>query len=190
MNVDPHIWLRWAAPFLTTGRSEWLRAMQAELSHIPDQRAQHQFARGCFFSILNDFSRSRRGLNYIARGGGACCILTLSLFGVWSAVHISDTAPTSLVPYMIMALCLFYMGAAGLLITSLNYLKTYVKFGTKLAVAGWLYGTFASSMTAPVSLSFVQALSIEMAGFMIGLYALTIWLGWLYTPGGCDECEA
>jgi len=188
MMIDPHVWLRWTKPFLSSDRADWLQAMESELAHIEDDRARHNFAFGCFASIVQDFSRSRRGLSSIARCAGAFSILTMSCFGIWSAMRMNLSTEASMVPYMIIALCMFYMGAAGFLLTSLSHLRTYAKIGAKLAIAGWVYGLLASSMSSPIPSSFMQAISIEMAGFMIGLYALTIWLGWLYTPGACDEC--
>ena len=188
MMINPQSWLRWARVFATPQHADWLRAMEAELDHIQGDRARHHFAFGCFVSIAQDVGRSRRGLSVIARWSGAACILLMSCLGIWSAMRMNMTTEASMVPYMIIALCMFYMGAAGFLLTSLRHLRTYAKLGAKLAIAGWVYGVLASSMASPIPPAFVQAISIEMAGFMIGLYALTIWLGWLYTPGACDEC--
>jgi len=187
MMIDPKTWLRWARLILNPKRADWLRAMEAELFEIPDAGERSRFGFGCFTSVLHDAARSRRGLNYIARGLGAFLILVMSVAGVWMMVKLGKSPETFAASRLVIGLCLFYLVSAGLLIVSLRYLQIYAKLGLVLAVSGWAYCALAKPSFETLQVDFLSAISVEMAGFMIGLFIATIYLNWLYNPEACDD---
>ena len=79
MIISPQTWLRLAAFIVPENRKEWLNAMEAEMTIIEGEHDRKNFARGCALAGLKAFSRSRRGLNLIARGAGAAFITSVSV---------------------------------------------------------------------------------------------------------------
>ena len=168
-------------------RAEWLAAMKAECAQIPNAHERLHFALGCFKAAGLERARTRRGLNYIARAGGAFCLLVLSLAGLYSATQMRLTPELALASDIISGLCLFYMGCAVLLVASVRRLQGFAALGFSAATLSWLYFGFVKSGGTPLPIEFLTAISFEAAGLMAGLFLFTIYLGWLYSP---DTYEA
>ena len=182
MIFSPELWLRWAQKVLPPSQEDWCRAMKAEFLSILNYDERNAFAFGCFRAALFEALRSRKGLNYIARGFGASLILSMSAFGILCGARLGATQETLAFSKLITGLCLSYMVAAGLLIASLRGLKIYAGIGFGFAAIGWIYFTLARPSYETLSSEFLAAVNIEAAGLMASLFLASIYLNWLYSP--------
>lgn len=186
MIFSPHIWLKWAEFLMPKKQHVWLSAMRAELSHITSPAERQRFAIGCFVAALNAALKSRKGLNYTARIGGGFMILAMSSYGIISSAGLASAPETLVLSKIIIGLCLFYIGGAGLLIASLKGLKVYASTGFGCAAIGWIYCLAVRPKIDGVSAEFLTALNLEAAFLMASLFLASIYLNWLYSPENYD----
>jgi len=74
MKLPYRLWLHLAAKIMPLENELWLEAMSAECQEIADPVERHAFAAGCLKTASIEFARSRKGLNYMARGFGATAL--------------------------------------------------------------------------------------------------------------------
>jgi len=182
MSFSPQLWLYWASHFMPRARRDWLSAMEAELREISDPSEQKDFTVGCFKAAVKEGTQSRRGLSYIARLGGAGCLLSLSCAGIYSAGKMGADPEIIIVSQIIAGLCLFYIGGAALLISSLRGLKIYAGLGFSLALTAGIYCLIARPNSDQLPLEFLTAINFEAAGLMAGLFLFALYLCCLYDP--------
>jgi len=182
MITSPQSLLNLAGKFMPRRRTEWLTAMQAELSIIEDPRARLNFAFGCLKSAALEAAQSRKGLSYIARCGGAAISIGFSIFGVVFAAQYSANPDGELIAKMIIGLCLSYGFGALLLLTSLQALRKFAGAGFILTVVAWIYCMTQSNTLAYLQIDFLTALSLEAAAIMAGFFIAATYLRWLYNP--------
>lgn len=182
MMINSKLWMRWAKLIVTPKRVSWLSAMEAELSEIAETKERNRFSFGCFVAVVQDAARSRRGLNYIARAIGMFSIIVMCSAVLWVSVKLGVEEETVAVSKLFMVLSFYYLISAGLLVISLRYLKLYAKIGVLLAMSAWSYCFIVNPKFESLPTSFLSALALEMAVFMIGLFIASIYLRWLYEP--------
>lgn len=183
MSISSQIWFRWAGKFMPRDRANWLAAMKIELEQIADPVERNAFAFGCFRVAMLEGARSRKGLSYIARVGGAALLFAFSSFAAifWTA-KVSSQPETLAFAKLITILCLCYMCGAALLMASLRGLKIYAAMGFSIATLSWVYCLVERPNYQHLSTDLLTAISFEAAGIMAGLFVAAIYLGWLYTP--------
>jgi len=176
------LWLHLAAKIMPQNNKAWLEAMSAECQEIADPAERHAFAAGCLKTALLEFARSRKGLNYIARGFGATALTAGSSVGIYAAIDMAANPNHFLAAQIILALCIIYMFGAVLLVMSLRALRIYAASGLTLAVLSWLYMQLKRPLLEALPTEFLSALNIETAALMGSLLFTATYLGWLYTP--------
>lgn len=186
MNVSSDMWLKWAEKFMPQQRTAWLRAMRNEYEQVSNAAEQNAFAFGCFKVALLECVRSRKGLSWLARTGGALFLFAFSSAAIlWSIKDVSQ--PEAIVfAKIITAFCLSYLCAATLLMTSLKGLKVYSGIGFCVMALGWTYSYLARPSYEYLPVELLMALSLEAGGIMIGLFVAAIYLSWLYNPNVHD----
>ena len=182
MIISSQLWLKWATLFMPSGREDWLKAMKSELDEISNPSDRNVFAFGCFKTALMEGVRSRKGLSWLARTGGASLLFSFSTFVIlWSTKDVSQ--PETLVFAKVMsALGFSYMFGATLLMASLRGLKVYAGIGFGMAAMGWGYFRFARPSYEYIPTETLTAISFEAAGFMAILFMAAVYLHWLYDP--------
>lgn len=182
MIISPKQWLKWASQLAPKERRNWIEAMKAELSQIDDYKTREKFAFGCFRAALTELLRSRKGLNYAARIGGAILILMMCAYGIISGARLGSAPETLALSKPITGLCVFYMAGAGLLMASLKGLQIYASLGLGASAGGWIYCLLIRPSFDHLSTEFLTALTLEATGFMAGLLLASIYLDLLYSP--------
>ncbi len=182
MKLSPKFWMQAASFISCETRADWMRAMEAELGAIETLEGRKTFAAGCFQAALYDFTRSRRGLSIMARGGGAVLALLMSgyVFGV--ALKWIGAAETAAMGMLIAGLSLYYAVCAALLWASLRRLQIFAISGFGAAVCGHIYFRLLAPQWESLSPEFLQAVSLEMAGLMTGFFIAGAFLLRLYDP--------
>lgn len=164
------------------GRGEWMIAMERELEQIADTEARNRFAYGCFKAALFEYAKSRKGLSWLARTGGAALIFAGSCAIIHWTTQAGAERETLAFANLITGLCLIYMCGAALLMTTLRGLKIYAGLGFAAAAISWIYFRFMGAGYKDLPPEFLTALSVEVAGFMGILLAASVYLNWLYRP--------
>lgn len=182
MIVSPKIWFKWAKSLMPKNKTLWLRGMEAEYEEISNPKERNRFAFGCFQSALVEFSRSRKGLNYIARSFGAACIIAFSCACLFAATNMAQETENLAIAKLISYLGLFYICGAALLLTTLRGLKIYASLGLGTALMGACYFNIIRPEFKDLPIEFLTAINIEVAGLMSGFLFVAIYLSWLYTP--------
>jgi hypothetical protein len=182
MIPTPQTWLKIASKVMPNERSDWLQAMYSEFNEISSPSEKATFAFGCFKTAIFESARSRKGLNYIARWGGAIFIFVICIFGIFTAGSFGTEPESIAASRLIIILCLVYMCGAIFLITSLKNLRIYAGLGFGLAIASFVYCSLTRPNLASLPTEFLAAISIEAAGLMAALFLSTIYLRWLYVP--------
>jgi len=185
MIIRAQTWLNWTRHISNDRHSEWIQAMEGEFYEISDMDEQTRFARGCFLSIVWMTACSRRGLQYMARGCGTLLIIIAIISGLWIFIKFRFSAQALIQSWMIIGLLLFYLPSAFFLLKSLKNLQIYAKTGLILALSIWGCSYYYIVVYSGYEIStpfFLIAISLEMAGFMISLWAISIALSWLYNP--------
>ena len=182
MIFSNQTWLKWTAKFMPPGREDWLKAMKSELDEISNPSERHIFAFGCFKTALMESVRSRKGLSWLARMGGASLLFTFSILVIlWSTKYATQPETLSFAK-VISALGFTYMCGAILLMASLRGLKIYAGIGFGVAAMGWIYFRLAHRSYDNMPIDTLAALSFEAAGFMAVLFMAAVYLTWLYDP--------
>lgn len=182
MKISTQFWWRWAAKIMPENRQSWLEAMKMEYYEIQNTSERNAFAAGCFRAALLERTRSRKTLNYMARGIGALGLIGGSSLGIMAAIEMSNNPAHLIAAKIILALCLFYMCGAALLIASLKVLKIYASSGLALAAFSWIFVQITKPDIQTLPAEFIAALNIETMALMGSLLFAASYLGWLYTP--------
>jgi len=182
MKLPYRLWLHLAAKIMPLENELWLEAMSAECQEIADPVERHAFAAGCLKTASIEFARSQKGLNYMARGFGATALTAGSSVGIYAAINMAANPDHLPAAKVILALCIFYMFGAVLLVMSLRALRIYAASGLTLAVLSWLYMQLKHPLLEALPAEFLSALNIETAALMGSLLFAATYLGWLYTP--------
>ena len=182
MIVSPEIWFKWAKLLMPKNQALWLRGMEAEYEEISNPKERNRFAFGCFQSALVEFSRSRKGLNYIARTFGAACIIAFSCACLYAATNMAQETENLAIAKLISYLGLFYICGAALLLTTLRGFKIYASLGLGTALMGACYINIIQPEFKDLPIEFLTAINIEVAALMVGFLFAAIYLSWLYTP--------
>ena len=182
MILSALIWVSMARRIMPDANKDWLDAMEAELFAISDSAMRQKFAFGCFQTALFYAARSRKGLSYIARGGGALLIVMMCFYGILHSTRIGASEELLAISYLISGLCLFYLGGAALLLTSLKGLKIYAILGFALALISAIYFRFTTQNFEGLPTDFLVAINFEVAGIMLCLFLASLYLNCLYKP--------
>lgn len=182
MMFLPETWLKFAALLMPKNRTDWLRAMTIELQAIADPKARKSFAFGCFTSAGLAWCQSRKGLSYMARGGGALLLVGGSAYGILASGHFVADPETAFLAKIVTGLCLIYMVAGGLLLASLRALKIFAFAGAFAASLTWVWLMTMSPVVSDLPTRYLTAITVEVTGIMTCLAAAAIYLGWLYKP--------
>lgn len=182
MIISSQTWLRCAAKLMPRRRDDWLAAMKIELEQVSNPSDQNKFAFGCFNAAMLEALRSRKGLSYLARVGGASLLFAFSTVALlWSTKDVSQPETLAFAK-IIIVLCLSYMGGAALLMASLRGLKIYTAIGFGITALGWGYFNFVRPTYEHLSTELLMAVSIEAAFVMAVLFMAGVYLNWLYDP--------
>lgn len=182
MIFSPSSWLKYTSLLLPKNRLQWLSAMQAELLSIPEEKARREFAFGCFVAALSEWCQSRKGLNWIARTGGAALLILFSIFIFYSSNQMTGGADTKAIASTINNLGFVYLITAALLIVSLKALRGFSAIGLLAAISSWFYVMVTDAISSSTLLKFYAVISVEVAGIMTFLFLTSIYLNWLYSP--------
>jgi len=163
-------------------KKTWLAAMKTECREIRNAAERDAFAAGCFRTALMERARSRKTLNYMARGFGAAVLIGGSSLGILAAINMAGNPAHLMAAKIICGLCLFYICGAALLVTSLKALKIYAASGLGLAAMSWSYVQVSKPDVQDLPAEFIAALNIETMALMGSLIFAAIYLNWLYAP--------
>ena len=182
MILSPQTWLKWAAKLMPPSRKDWLAAMQNELEQISGPAEQNVFAYGCFKTALLEGARSRKGLSWVARSGGAAALFAFSaVLILWGTKNISSPETLAFAKLMTV-LAVFYALGAALIMASLKALKIYAGIGFCIAALMMSYLLSTAPSYAYLSSKYLAAISFEAAGAMATLFMASLYLNWLYDP--------
>jgi len=182
MIISSFTWLKWAAYFMPSGRTEWLAAMRSELIEINDQKEQQRFAFGCFRASLSEWPKSRRGLSQLTRISGASLLTIISLLGIYQSSFVLNHGDTAALSKIILGMCCIYIVAAIFLLVSLKNLKAFSCAGAVIGALAWIYCQQFSVGTEALPQRFLTAVTFEATGMMGSLFLASVFLGWLYDP--------
>ena len=182
MMPSSHRLLYWASKFMPKDRQEWFSAMAIEMDEIKNPKERKSFAYGCLKTAVSEWSHSRRGLHYIARGVGALGLMMLGVMGFYMATTFGEESKEVLFSKIISNLCLFYIFSAIILMMSLRGAKLLAVGGLIVAFLSACYLKLTHFSHSGLSAETFIALNVEFLAIVTLLFLATTYLGWLYMP--------